>query len=68
MTYRVHLIHPERGDCGPILNGVTQRPASWPTRDAAVLYVEDCRAHGTWNSCRDSFAFDYSIREAKGEA
>ena len=66
MTYHVHMIHPKLGDRGPILNGITNRPASWPTYDAAALYVQDCRINTPWSSSRDDFAWDYEIKEHKG--
>lgn len=69
MTYHVYLVDPKtkQPQPEPILNGVTHRPASWPTFEAASLYVEECRRLGRWNSLRDSFAWDYLIKPSKGE-
>lgn len=45
------------------MTGVTKRPASWPTREAAEKQVAYWKDAGSWNSTRDPVHFDYEIRE-----
>lgn len=64
MTFHVYLVDPRDGKAfdAPIENGVTHRPASWPTLESAQRYVEDCKSTRRWNHMRDTFAWDYLIK------
>ncbi len=62
MTFHVYLVAPDGGRA-VIENGVTHRAASWPTREAATAYVDDCRRTRIWNSCRDRFGYEFEIVE-----
>jgi len=65
MTFHVYLVDPRTGapEDTPIENGVTHRPASWPTHEAASRYVADCKATRRWNHMRDPFDWGYLIKE-----
>ncbi len=65
MAFHVYMKHPDH-HAAPILNGITQRPFSWPTREAAQAYIDDCQKHGVWQGSRDDFNWIFQIRPASG--
>ena len=69
MAIRIHMIdpRPRRTDLGPILDGVTKRPASWPSRAAAEATVAHYTTHNMWNHSWDDWAYEFRIVDTKEE-
>lgn len=61
MTFHVYLV--ARGFEAVITDGVTKRPASWPTAEAALAVVDGWKETRAHNSSRDGFVYGYEVRQ-----
>lgn len=60
MTYHVYLV--ARGFEAMITDGVTKRPASWPTVEQALAQVDSWKATRAHNRAGDAFVYGYEVR------